>query len=88
MSFDVAAASVHLQLPPFICRYVPGEYKKYNNNWDWAEDKRCVQPASTATCSVKCHIMSQLHLVPLPQEHAASIQPLDPDLLEGQASYL
>jgi hypothetical protein len=46
------------------------------------------QPASTATCSVKCHIMSQLHLVPLPQEHAASIQPLDPDLLEGQASYL
>ena len=23
-----------------LSRYVPGEFKKFNNNWDWAEDKR------------------------------------------------
>jgi elongation factor 2 kinase len=24
-------------------RYIPGEYVKYNNNWDWADD-RCNTP--------------------------------------------
>jgi hypothetical protein len=72
-------------LPPF--RYVAGEYKKYNNNWDWAEDKRCFP-----TLTISSHnLSSHLHAPPntsLPQQHASSFQPLDPDLLSRQAAHM
>jgi hypothetical protein len=72
-------------LPPF--RYVAGEYKKYNNNWDWAEDKRCFPTLTISSRSLSSH----LHAPPntsLPQQYASSFQPLDPDLLSRQAAHM
>jgi hypothetical protein len=36
-----------------LSRYVPGEFKKFNNNWDWAEDKRNT-PQAFSHWTLKC----------------------------------
>ncbi len=44
-------------------QYIDGEYKKYNNNWDWSDDQRNTPQAfSHFTWEVLTH--EQVHLKP------------------------